>query len=226
MYMSPRICGTATAAPWSNVAGKSAHEQNLCAHEALFFEGDEANYLYEVVEGVMSNHQILPDGRRQVISFAYPGDLIGLGHTKDYHFNCEAVCRARVRSISKAALMRGAAEHADVGRHLLEAVTAELTSMQEHQLVLGRKSAIEKLATFLLGLVRRQIGDFDPTPVIQLPMTRTDIADFLGMTIETVSRNMSKLRMMGAIDLPQTTTVMVRNMKLLEALADGDDGAC
>jgi CRP-like cAMP-binding protein len=224
MYNTPAHHITSGAAPvtmpWQNLSGGNAHECKVRTHEALFCEGDDAEFLYEVVEGVMCNYRILMDGRRQIISFAYPGDLIGLGQTDCYRYSCEAVCSAKVRSISKGALMRDAQGQADLGHRLFEIATNELASMQEHQLLLGRKSALEKLASFLLVLARRS-GDEGAS--FKLPMTRTDIADYLGLTIETVSRNMTKLKLSGVIDLPQTTTVRVCDMLKLEELAEGDD---
>lgn len=216
---------TAVAMPWENLLGSNTHEQKVGTHEALFCEGDDADFLYEVVEGVMCNYRILMDGRRQIISFAYPGDLIGLGQADSYRYSCEAVCGAKVRSISKGALMRDAQGHADIGHRLLEIATAELASMQEHQLLLGRKSAVEKLASFLLVLARKAADEDALEARFKLPMTRTDIADYLGLTIETVSRNMSKLKISGVIDLPQTTTVRVRDMNKLKELAEGDECA-
>lgn len=230
MHMSPAISFQTPAVsnvpmPWNNIESKSCHEQKLRSHEVLFCDGDEAGFIYEVVEGVMCNYRILPDGRRHVISFAYPGELIGLGHSESYRFYCEAVGEARVRSVSKAALMRDAQEHADIGRCLFEFASAELASMQEHQLLLGRKCAIEKLASFLLALAHRNCGDEAQSAQFQLPMTRSDIGDFLGLTIETVSRNITKLKNMGVIDLPQSSTVLVRDIERLEGLAEGEDGA-
>lgn len=227
MYNTParHITSRATPVtmPWQNLSGGNAHECKVRTHEALFCEGDDAEFLYEVVEGVMCNYRILMDGRRQIISFAYPGDLIGLGQAECYRYSCEAVCSAKVRSISKGALMRDAQGHADLGHRLFEIATAELASMQEHQLLLGRKSAIEKLASFLLVLAHRAREQDDQEASFKLSMTRTDIADYLGLTIETVSRNITKLKVSGVIDLPQTTTVRVRDMNRLEELAEGDD---
>lgn len=119
--------------------------------------------------------------------------------------------------------MRDAQGHADLGHRLLEIATAELVNMQEHQLLLGRKSAIEKLASFLLTLARRAGDGREQEPSFKLPMTRTDIADYLGLTIETVSRNMTRLKISNIIDLPQTTVVQVRDMDKLEELAEGDE---
>ena len=120
MYNTPIHQLTATATPvsmpWEAMTTGNGHEQNVRTHEALFCEGDDADFLYEVVDGVMCNYRILLDGRRQIISFAYPGDLIGLGQAESYRYSCEAVCNARVRSISKCALMRDAQGHADIAR--------------------------------------------------------------------------------------------------------------
>ena len=229
MYLAPETQATSAATPvtmpWNNLVAADRHELQMQTHEALFCEGDDAEFLYEVVEGVMCNYRILLDGRRQIISFAYPGDLIGFGQNEHYRHSCEAVCDARVRSVSKNELMRDAQGHADVGYRLLEFASSELANMQEHQLLLGRKTAIEKLASFLLVLANRTGGDDAPNDHFRLPMTRTDIADYLGLTIETVSRNMTKLKSNGVIDLPQTTMVHVRDMDRLIELAEGDECA-
>jgi len=195
----------------------------LHPHDALFFQGDDAEYIFGVVDGVMCNYQILADGRRQVISFAYPGEIIGLSHSDTYRFNCEASCDACVRRISSVAFFRYAEGRADIGRRLLDIANAELTSTQEHQVLLGRKSAAEKLAWFLLSLVRRNDGEFAPRPQFQLPMMRRDIADYLGLTVETVSRNLTKFKVMGVIDMPQSKTVVVHDMDMLKEAAEGDD---
>jgi CRP-like cAMP-binding protein len=206
--------------PWDIVTGKSRHEHQLHRHDALFCQGDDAEYLFGVVDGVMCNYQFLTDGRRQVISFAYPGDVIGFGHLDTYRFSCSATCDARVRRILSKALFRHAEGRADIGRRLLDIATAELASTQEHQVLLGRKSALEKLASFLLTLVRRSGGEFAQLQQFQIPMTRMDIADYLGLTVETVCRTLTKLKVMGVIDVPQTTTVVVRQMHMLKELAE------
>jgi CRP-like cAMP-binding protein len=195
----------------------------LHPHEVLFCHGDDAEYIFGVVDGVMCNYQTLADGRRQVISFAYPGEIIGLDHSDTYRFNCEASCDACVRRISSVAFFSYAEGRADIGRRLLDIANAELTSKQEHQVLLGRKFAFEKLASFLLTLVRRSGGEFAPRPQFQLPMTRLDIADYLGLTVETVSRNLTKFKMMGVIEILQTTTVVVHDMDMLKEAAQGDD---
>ena len=192
-------------------------------HEMLFGEGDKGGRYYEVLEGVLCSFRILHDGRRQILSFNYPGDIVGIGQEIEYRCSCEAVSEARVRCIPAATVQRSIETRPEIARKLLKVATIELASMHDHFVLVGRKSATEKLASFLLALARREAGKDGDAVTFQLPMTRTDIADFLGMTIETVSRRFTALRKMGVIDLPQTTTVHVRDMLRLEDLAEGDD---
>jgi CRP/FNR family transcriptional regulator len=197
--------------------------KRLSRHEMLFSEGDSGGKYYEVLEGVVCSFRVLHDGRRQILSFSYPGDIVGIGHELECKCSCEAVSSARVRSIPAAALARSLDERPDLARKLFSVATSELASMHDHFVMVGRKSATEKLASFLLALARREVGAEAKIATFQLPMTRTDIADFLGLTIETVSRRFTALRKLGVIDLPQTTMVHVNDLRRLEELADGDD---
>jgi len=196
--------------------------RSLDKHEMLFGEGDKGGRYYEVLEGVVCSYRILHDGRRQILSFNYPGDVVGIGHEIEYKCSCEAVSDAKVRCIAAATLQRSMETRPEIARKLLKVATIELASMHDHFVLVGRKSAPEKIASFLLALARREDSDKNEV-AFQLPMTRTDIADFLGMTIETVSRRFTALRKMGVIDLPQTNTVHVRDMVRLEDMAEGDE---
>ena len=207
--------------PWTEVSSNDQHVHGLDTHDPLFCEGDDASFIYEVLDGVLSNYRLLADGRRQVISFAYPGDLIGLGG-ETHRYNCDAISNARVRSIPRTSLLSAARECPDLGHKLFRMATNELADMQDCYVMLGRKSATEKIASFLLGLARRYEDDGMDGITFDLPMTRSDIADFLGLTIETVSRNFTKLRMAGVIDLPQSSKVVIRDMLKLEELSEED----
>lgn len=107
-----------------------------------------------------------------------------------------------------------------LGFKLYEALARELAATRDLMLTTGQRSAVERLASFLLALSRR--NGQDPT-VVELPMTRTDIGDFLGLTIETVSRTFTKLKMMGLLELPQCNQVKILNVEELEGLADGEE---
>lgn len=207
--------------PWTHVSSSDRHVHELETHGSLFCEGDDASFIYEVLDGVLCNYRLLADGRRQVISFAYPGDLIGLGG-ETHHYNCDAISNAAVRSIPRSTLLSAARECPDLGHKLFQMATSELADMQDCYVMLGRKSAVEKIASFLLGLARRYENHDVDAIAFDLPMTRSDIADFLGLTIETVSRNFTKLKMNGVIDLPQSSRVIVRDMVRLEELSEED----
>ena len=207
---------------FDDIDDRQSPAKRLAKHEMLFGEGDKGGRYYEVLEGVLCSFRILQDGRRQILSFNYPGDIVGIGHEVECKCSCEAVSDARVKCVPAAALERSIETQPEIARKLLKAATIEIASMHDHFVLVGRKSAPEKIASFLLALARREDSDNNEVTV-QLPMTRTDIADFLGMTIETVSRRFTVLRKTGVIDLPQTNTVHVRDMMRLEDLAEGDD---
>lgn len=208
---------------WNNAATTTASSVLSLDHtESLFFEGDDADFVYEVVEGVVASYSILSDGRRQIHGFFFPGDLLGLSPDGEYHANTCAIGKIRVRSIPRSKLMRTAMERPEVAAKLLECATSQLVGMQNHFVLLGRKCAKEKVASFLHALAVRYKQDGAQTVSFRLPMSRTEIADYLGLTIETVSRTITKLRIAGVIDLPHSSTVEVRNIKKLEAVAGND----
>ena len=192
--------------------------------EHVFFEGDEREHIYEVVEGVVSVYTVMPDGRRQVISFCYPGTLLGFGHAERYLYNAEALSSVKLRCYPASALERVAAERPDLSKSLMSFMMAELAATRDQLLTLGRKSAPEKIASFLLDLSHHNSDVEEDPHVLHLPMTRSDIADYLGLTIETVSRNFTKLRVDRVIDLDQSATVLIRDMDALEDIASCDEG--
>jgi len=229
LYSSQNNSTAALISGIEGFAGKADRQspvRRLSRHEMLFSEGDEGGRYYEVLEGVVCSFRVLHDGRRQILSFSYPGDIVGIGHERGCKCSCEAVSAARVSIIPAASLHRSLRTQPDLAQKLLNVATNELASMHDHFVMVGRKSATEKLASFLLALGRREVDEGAVSATFHLPMTRTDIADFLGLTIETVSRRFTALRKLGVIDLPQTTVVHVRDMPRLEELADGDEEGC
>jgi CRP/FNR family transcriptional regulator len=189
--------------------------------EHIFREGDAASNVYLVEVGHVCIYKMLSDGRRQVIDFAYPGDLIGLGDGAEHASNAQATTRTRVRSIPISALHRVAEDDARLGMKLYEAVSRELRASRELLFTVSQRTATERVAAFLLALSRRnQRRGEDPREFV-LPMTRTDIADFLGLTIETVSRTFTRLRTDGVIDLTQSVLVAIVDQDALSRLADG-----
>lgn len=186
--------------------------------EDIYCEGDPRAYVFQVEQGVVAIYKTLADGRRQIIDFAYPGDIIGLGTLREHVLSAQAVCAVKVRCLSASALERAAENDANLAVKLYKAVSQELAATRHLLVTLGQGSAIERLATFLLTLHRR-LGEPE-SGAVTLAMRRSDIGDLLGLTIETVSRTLAKLRAMGVIKLEQGgNTVHIRDFERLEELA-------
>jgi CRP/FNR family transcriptional regulator len=193
------------------------------AKEFVFVEGDTASHVYRVETGAVALFRVLADGRRQIVGFAYPGDLIGLGTEGEHVMNAQAIKPTRLRSLPVSGLHRIVAQDPSLGFKLYQAIARELASARDLMLTTGQRSATERLVSFLLAFSRRnaRVGQ-DPT-ALELPMTRADIGDFLGLTIETVSRTFTKLKTMGLIELPHSNQVKLVDVSALKSLADGDD---
>ena len=193
------------------------------AKEFVFAEGDPATHVFRVETGAVALYRILADGRRQIVGFAYPGDLIGLGAQGEHVMNAQATKPTRLRCVPFATLHHSAAKDPTLGFKLYEALARELAATRDLMLTTGQRSAIERVVSFLLAFSRRNARNGQDPADFELPMTRADIGDFLGLTIETVSRTFTKLKMLGVIELPQSNRVRVVDIDELESLAEGDD---
>jgi CRP/FNR family transcriptional regulator len=189
--------------------------------EDLFLEGDDASHLLEVVEGVVCAYRLLPDGHRHVVSFYFPGDLIGYCCAGTHTFSAQALNKVRARRIPRHVVNQMVETRPGFARRLLKLAADELSMTREHLLCLAAKSAEARMAVFLLALSRRNQDAGADANRIELPMTRVDIGDYLGLTIETVSRTFSKLKRSGVIALPRTTTILIRDAEALSQLAQG-----
>lgn len=192
------------------------------AKEFLFAEGDPTTHLFRVETGAIALYKVLADGRRQVVGFAYPGDLIGLGAQGTHAMNAQAMKPTRLRCLPVAVLHHSATSDPALGLKLYEAVAMELAATRDLMLTTGQRSATERVASFLLALSRRNERNGRDPAGIELPMTRADIGDFLGLTIETVSRTFTRLKTLGLIALPQSNRVKLVDIDALESLADGE----
>ena len=191
------------------------------AKEHLFCEGDAASHVYRVELGHICIYRMMPDGRRQVVDFAYPGDLIGLGALTEHTDSAQAMERTVVRAMPLATLRELAQSDSRLGIKLYEALSRELMAARELLFTVSQRTAAERIAAFLLALSRRNLCRGESSSEIVLPMTRMDIADFLGLTIETVSRTLTKLRNDGVIDLEQCILVSILKPEALAQLAQG-----
>jgi len=164
----------------------------VSARSTLFSQGEEAGAVFNVTEGMARLYKLLPDGRRQIIGFALPGDFLGLSLSDQFSFSADAVNDMRICRIPRSKFSVLLDEKPHLMKRLHEMAANELMLAQDQLVVLGRRSAEERLAVFLLGLRKRFTAIHHISPTIPLPMSRQDIADYLGLTIETVSRTFSK----------------------------------
>ncbi|MTV15438.1 cyclic nucleotide-binding domain-containing protein [Bradyrhizobium elkanii] len=172
----------------------------------IYGEDEAAEYLYQVVSGAVRTYKILEDGRRQIGAFYLPGDIFGFEAGETHISSAEAVSETRVIVVKRAALMVRATHEKELARQLWDATAQELRRFQEH-LMLLICSADERVVGFLHDMARRAVKN----AVIELPMSRQDIADYLGLTIETVSRTFTQLEQSGVIALPTARRVELRN---------------
>lgn len=193
------------------------------AKEFLFAEGDTSTHLYRIETGALTLHKILADGRRQVIGFAYPGDFIGLGDQGEHLMNAQAIKPTRLRCLPLSRLHQSVAQDPTLGFRLYEALGRELATARELRLTTGQRSATERVIGFLLAFSRRNERKGEDPSRFDLPMTRSDIGDFLDLTIETVSRTFSKLKMHGLIELPQSNKVRLVDIHELAKLKGGEE---
>ena len=195
--------------------------RRLQAGEVMFAEGDEADAIYEVVRGTLKLYKLLPDGRRQVTGFLSAGHLVGLAHENLYLYTAEAITAVTVCRYPRVRFDRLVEEVPGFARRLLAATSDELRAAQDQMVLLGRKAAEEKVASFLHTMGRQRGGGEDPDEVL-LPMSRSDIADYLGLTIETVSRTLSKLKADCIIAIPCASSIKLCDRERLRHLATGD----
>jgi CRP/FNR family nitrogen fixation transcriptional regulator len=179
----------------------------------IYGENEPADYLYKVVIGAVRTYKVLNDGRRQIGSFYLPGDIFGLEVSDEHSFSAEAVVDCKVLVIKRSAVVSLAGRDTDVARQLWTMAAAELQRAQDHIMLLI-KTAQERVAGFLMEMSVRNSGASE----VDLPMSRQDIADYLGLTIETVSRTLTQLENSGAIAVPTSRRIVLRSRGALNRL--------
>ncbi len=208
--------------PKAKLKATNSIETFFKAGAYLFYEGDPVKCLYEVKTGILRQTRLLEDGRRQVIAFGYPGDIIGFPVDGLHHTDCDVLADTRVQRYNHAALENSTRDPV-LHNELVQAALREIGAMQDHFMMLGRKSAAEKVASFLWVLSERVGLDQGQCRLVSLPMNRADIADFLGLTTETVSRSLSQLRKDKVIAIEGIHNVMILRPKALRGLSEGLD---
>lgn len=179
----------------------------------IYGENEPADYLYRVISGTVRTYKVLSDGRRQIGAFYRPGDVFGFETGEAHSFSAEAISDAKVLVIRRSAVTALAGRDHAVARELLGITARELARAQAHVMLLI-KTAQERVAGFLLEMADRGAGVHE----VDLPMSRQDIADYLGLTIETVSRTLTQLENSAAIALPTSRRIVLRNRAALRQL--------
>jgi CRP/FNR family transcriptional regulator, nitrogen fixation regulation protein len=201
------------AGPQSGAIELMGALMTFARNSEIYGENEPADYLYKVVSGTVRTYKILVDGRRQIGAFYLPGDMFGLETSDEHSFSAEAVTDCKIIVIKRSTLIALAARDNDVARQMWALTARELGRAQEHNFILI-KSAQERVAGFLLEMADRASG----AGAVELPMSRQDIADYLGLTIETVSRTLTHLEKAAAIELPKSRRIVLRNRSALNRL--------
>ncbi len=179
----------------------------------VYGENEPAEYLYKVVSGAVRTYRVLNDGRRQIGAFYLPGDVFGIEVGDQHTFSAESIVDSKVMLIKRSSLLSLASRSVDVSRQLWTMAAAELQRTQDHTMLLI-KTAQERVAGFLLEMAKRA----PRANTVELPMSRQDIADYLGLTIETVSRTLTQLENSAAIEVPTSRRIVLRNQAALSRL--------
>lgn len=179
----------------------------------IYGENEPAEYLYKVITGTVRTYKVLNDGRRQIGAFYLAGDIFGLEVGSEHTFSAEAIVDCKILVIKRSTVINLAARETDVARQLWAMTASELQRVQDHIMLLI-KTAQERVAGFLLEMAKRAPAGNE----IDLPMSRQDIADYLGLTIETVSRTLTQLENSAAIAVPSSRRIVLRNRAALSRL--------
>jgi CRP/FNR family nitrogen fixation transcriptional regulator len=200
----------------AGIGGLTAKEVSYGRHEEIYGEGEPSEYLYCVRRGAVRTFKLLRDGRRQIDAFHLPGEYFGLSACQAHRLTAEAVIDSKVLIVKRRTLEARARQEAEIACTMWRLSTDDLRNAQDHMLLLGRKNAIERVVAFLLDMDRR----LTVAGVMALPMCRRDIGDYLGLTLETVSRSLSALAEKGALSFNGSRQIMLNNRARLQAMTE------
>jgi CRP/FNR family nitrogen fixation transcriptional regulator len=199
---------------WEGALSTTGSVLHFTQDHEIYGEGDEAETFFKMVSGVVRTCKFLSDGRRQIDAFHVEGDIFGFEAGDEYRLSAEAVSDCTVISYRRRSVERLAANNDALSKQLFSYAMRNMARAQDHSLLLGRKSAVEKVVAFLMEWADRSshIG------AITLAMTRQDVADYLGLTIETVSRTLSQLERDSMIELCTARQIHFKNPAALRTL--------
>jgi CRP/FNR family transcriptional regulator, anaerobic regulatory protein len=194
----------------------------LHAGQAAIVEGEPAQDLFNVITGAVKLYKLLPDGRRQITGFLSAGDFLGIAYNDTYAYTAEAVTDVKLCRFPRQRLEALLPEHPALERRLLGEAAHELVAAQDQMLLLGRKTAMERVASFLLMQAKRASRMRKSESRLDVPMTRTDIGDYLGLTTETVSRAISRMRDDKIVAVETRGQITILDRQALERLTEGE----
>jgi CRP/FNR family transcriptional regulator, anaerobic regulatory protein len=194
--------------------------------QPLFHEGDPATRIFTLTRGALKLYKLLPDGRRQIMGFMFPGDFLGISVDEEHAFTAEAVADSQLCWFPRIRFGEFAEGHPQLERELYRLAAHELAAAQAQMILLGRKTATERLASFFLMMLdRAERNGGGIVRMIDLPMSRIDIADYLGLTKETVSRMLATLKSLRVVRLDALDRIEVLDRGRLADLAEGHEAA-
>jgi CRP/FNR family transcriptional regulator len=197
---------------------------HFSAGESIIHEGEPASALFNIVSGYVKLYKLLSDGRRQITGFLVPADFLGIALNKNYAYTAEAIEDVQLCRFDRLKFGALLPELPNLEHRLLEAACTELAAAQDQMVLLGRRTALERLASFLLQWHRRT-AIHSKSGTVSLPMSRSDIADYLGLTIETVSRSLTLLKKAKVVQLVSRSELAIPHPEKLAAMADCDSAA-
>ena len=209
----PPVVAPATD-PFATVTGHAglvASEFSYRKDEEIYGEDEPAEYVYQVISGAVRSYKLLSDGRRQIGAFHLSSDVFGLESGINHRLAAEAIVDTTVRLVKRRSVEQAAGTDVKVAQKLWTMTAGDLRHAEDHMLLLGRKSAMERVANFLLEMDRR----LAITGMMALPMCRRDIGDYLGLTLETVSRALSQLHGEGVLGFSGARQIVLRNRQRL-----------
>lgn len=193
------------------------------AGQPLFDEGEPADHCFIVTKGAIKVYKLLPDGRRQVTGFVFVADFLGLANKETYVYSAEALSSSELCRFRREELEDLLDRFPQMEKGLFAVAKDELAAAQERILLLGRKWAKERIASFLLMLSSRAGQNSQESDLVSLPMSRADIGDYLGLSTETVSRTLTELKQSGVIHLESKSKVRMLDRPVIETLAGGGE---
>jgi CRP/FNR family transcriptional regulator len=215
------LCAPLDVAALDDMAGES-ERVTLEPRDAVFHQGDPARHVYTLTDGMSRLTRVLPDGRQAVIGFRFAGDILGFTPGAEHAFGAEMLTRGTICRLDRRRLEQLFRRYPALERRFLDLCVRELSASQDHILALGRFSAEERVAAFLISLAEAQERRGHVGPVFDLPATRADIGEFLGLTLETVSRAISAFRKRGWIRLHGHSGIELTDRAALLALGSGE----